>query len=120
MHEMSIATELLRQVLEAAAEHGAGCVEKVVVRCGVLRQVVPEALDAAFTAAARGTTAEDATLEMEEEPAEARCRRCGESFRCRVDNYLCPTCNQADVEIVRGNQILLMSVVCRELDGAST
>ena len=117
---MAIATELLQQVLAVAAEHGAGRVEEVTVRCGVLRQVVPEALETAFTVIARGTPADGAALKTEEEAAEARCRPCGRLFECRVDDYLCPACGQADVEFVRGHQILLTSVVCREHNGAST
>jgi len=48
MHEMAIATGLLRQVLAAAEAHDVERVEEVHVTCGVLRLVVPEALRAAF------------------------------------------------------------------------
>ncbi|MBN1553117.1 MAG: hydrogenase maturation nickel metallochaperone HypA [Phycisphaerae bacterium] len=115
MHEMSIAVELIRRLEELAVEHGLLRVEAFTVRAGVLRGIVPEALDMAFEEAARGTVAEGAKLTLEITPARARCRLCNEPFAPTVDSYLCPRCNQADVEIVEGNEILLLS-----LEGAST
>lgn len=114
MHEMSIAVELIDRLEELAAEHELVRIEAFTVRAGVLRGIVPEALDMAFAEAAKGTVAEGAKLKLEITPAKARCRLCGEKFAPTVDSFLCPVCNQADVEILEGNEILLLS-----LDGES-
>lgn len=114
MHEMSIAVELIGRLEELAKEHALVRVNALTVRAGALRGIVPEALDLAFTEAAKGTVAEGANLLLEVTPAKARCRVCGERFFPTVDSFLCPVCNQADVEIIEGNEILLLS-----LDGAS-
>ncbi|MBN1943514.1 MAG: hydrogenase maturation nickel metallochaperone HypA [Phycisphaerae bacterium] len=114
MHEMSIAVELLTRLEELAVEHDLTRVHALTVRAGVLRGIVPEALDMAFAEAAGGTLAEGAKLTLQITPARARCRLCGERFAPTVDSFLCPRCNQADVEIIEGNEILLLS-----LDGAS-
>jgi len=114
MHEMSIAVELIARLEELAVEHELSRINAFTVRAGVLRGIVPEALDLAFAEAAGGTVADGAKLTLQIAPAKARCRACGKRFRPTVDSFLCPKCSRADVEIIEGNEILLLS-----LDGAS-
>ena len=118
MHELSIATQILETVLAAAAEHGAVRVEEVELEVGAMRLVVPEALDGAFEIAAEGTVAEGARLKQTEIPPRATCRHCGRAFEPKLDDFLCPACGQAEVEIVGGNDIILKSVVCQVDDQA--
>jgi len=112
MHEMSIALALVEQLQRIAAEQRAVRIVEVEVRCGVLRQVVPEALQLAFSAASADTPAAGAVLRISEEDLVAKCRPCGTQFAARMDDYRCPTCRQADVELVGGQDIVLKSVVC--------
>lgn len=112
MHEMSLATALLDQVLDIARAHGAVEVESVSLICGVQRQVVPEAMTVAFEAVTKGTLAEGARLLMREEPIRARCNLCTHEFDAEIDHYLCPRCHEADVELVAGDDVILESVVC--------
>ncbi len=110
MHEMSIAVELVRQLESLAGANGIQRVESLAVQAGAMRGIVPEALDIAFASAGEGTVAEGAKLELEIVPAVAKCRLCGCQFEPSVDSYLCAGCNQADVDIIQGNEILLTSV----------
>jgi hydrogenase nickel incorporation protein HypA/HybF len=110
MHEMAIALEIVAQLEPLADEHDLERIESVTVRAGLLRGVVPEALEMAFASAAEGTAAEGATLQLEVAPAKARCRGCGTNFQPTVQNFLCPQCKQADVEILSGNEVLLVGV----------
>ena len=112
MHEMSIAMELLEQVLATAAEHEAIRIDEVEVEVGALRAVVPEALELAFQAAGRGTIAENARLTIKEEKAVAVCRSCECMFLPEPGVYVCPQCSEADARIVSGNDILLRAVAC--------
>ncbi|MFW6163985.1 MAG: hydrogenase maturation nickel metallochaperone HypA [Planctomycetota bacterium] len=114
---MSIALALVEQLESVAAEHQAERIVAVSVRAGVLRQIVPEALEMAFETAAEGTCAEGATLELEIAPAIARCRRCGHRFQPELDSFLCPRCEQADVEIVEGEDIVLTSITAEQPEG---
>lgn len=113
MHEMAIAEELIRQVLEVAERASAVAVDEVDVDCGLMRGIVPEALDAAFAALAQGTLAQGAVLRQRERPIVALCNACGVRFEARVDWYQCPTCREADVEVVEGDDIILAAVACR-------
>ncbi len=114
MHEMSIAVDLLKNVLSAVAEHGGGRIEKIEVTTGAFRQVVPEMLCSAFEVIAEGTLAAGAELKVTQEAVRAQCRNCGRSFACEAWEFLCPGCGQADVEIVAGYDIILQSIVCEK------
>jgi len=84
MHETLIATSLVDSLLELAQAENLQRIEAVELEVGVLRQVVPEALELAFQAAAVGTLAEGASLRIVEIPAEAECQLCGRHFRAAV------------------------------------
>ncbi len=112
MHEMSIAEGLIRTVLAAADECGARRVERVELETGQMRLVVPEAMRMAWEVISEGTIAADSELIVTEVPMEARCRKCGRQFAPQINDYLCPDCGQADVDIVAGDDIILKSVVC--------
>jgi hydrogenase nickel incorporation protein HypA/HybF len=113
---MGIATSLMEQLERIAAAERAVRIVEVEVVCGVMQQVVPEALQLAFEAVTAGTLAEGAALAIKEEAMAARCRVCGRTYAPRIDDYLCPECGQADAELTAGQDIILKSVVC-ETDG---
>lgn len=119
MHEMSIAMALLEQLDRLAKENHATRVSEVEVTCGVMQQVVPEALQWAFEAQSAGTLAAGAELRIEEEPLGARCRGCGLEFTPTIESFECPNCGQADAELLAGQDIMLKSVVCETEDEAA-
>ena len=110
MHEMSIAVELLELVLAAAEPHGPLRVRGVSVRIGAMRLVVPEALQFAWRQICAGTQADGAELELSEVPLRVRCRQCAAEYQPEIDDFLCPRCRQADVDILEGNDIILESL----------
>ncbi len=112
MHEMSIAMGLMEALLELAAERRARRILDVEVICGVMQQVVPEALQLAFEAASQNTVAQGAKLQIVEEAISVRCRSCGQEYAAAIDNYRCPICGEADAEIIGGRDIILKSVTC--------
>ena len=120
MHEMSIASAMMDQLLRIADEQRARRITEVEVVCGIMQQVVPEALQFAFEALSAGTPAEGAALKLTEEPLQAKCRACGASFEASIDNYLCPACQTADVELLTGRDIVLKTVVCETEEAAAT
>ena len=115
MHEMSIAEGILQTVLDTASQCNARRVESVELSVGQMRLVVPEALQMAWEAITEGTIACGAQLAVTETPIEARCKQCGRAFQPAINDYLCPNCGQADVDITAGDDIILTAVAC-ELD----
>jgi hydrogenase nickel incorporation protein HypA/HybF len=112
MHEFSIASALVEQLQRIAGEQHASRVVEVEVHCGVMQQIVNESLEMAFAALTADTLAAGARLKIVDEPLVVRCRSCGGSFAAAIDDYLCPHCQTADVEVIAGRDVVLQSVVC--------
>ena len=110
MHEMSIAAAIAEQVLAVAKENNLSTVTQVRLRVGALRLIVPEALGAAWEAVREGTPAGAAKLELIEVAARARCRKCGHEFQPEWPVFLCPACEQASVEILAGEELVLEEI----------
>jgi hydrogenase nickel incorporation protein HypA/HybF len=104
MHELSIADAIVRI---ACSHSGGRRIESVEVKVGHLRQVVPESLAFAFTLVAEGTDAEGAELLMEEVPAAGVCRACGFESEWSGFPLACESCGSLDVELVRGEELLV-------------
>ena len=107
MHELSIAAA----IVAIASRHAAGRKVTVVeVRVGHLRQVVPASLEFAFGLVAEGTEVEGAELVLEEVPAAGRCRACGTEGAMEAFPLHCGACGGLDVEVIRGEELLVDSL----------
>lgn len=113
MHEMPIAAAIVEQSLAAVAPHGATRIDVIEVEIGRMRQLVPEALQVAFAAVSQGTAAEGAQLTIVEIEMQAACNLCGHTFQPEIGLYVCPRCEQADVRIVAGNDMILKSITAQ-------
>jgi hydrogenase nickel incorporation protein HypA/HybF len=112
MHELSIADALL----EIALRHAAGRrIESVEVKVGHLRQVVPDALAFAWSLVAEGTAAEGAELVIEEVPAAGVCRGCGTESEWDAFPLACRACGSVDVELIRGEELLVDALTTEEV-----
>ncbi len=114
MHEMSIAVALLDQLEQLAAEHGGTRIEAFTVTAGEMRCIVPEALQIAFETIAENSTAQGAVMTLQIEAVLAQCRRCGHHFSPRPQDFQCPRCNQADVDFIQGNDIVISSMTIEQ------
>lgn len=114
MHEMSIASALMDQMMVVAKENNLVTIESVIIDTGMLKQIVHEVMENAFEAVTQGTIAEGAVLIQNFVEAEARCRQCDQIFSPDLDNYLCPICKKADVEIISGDEMILKSITGKE------
>ncbi len=106
MHEMAIT----QSVVDTVCEHAAGRrVHSVRVQVGALCAVVPDAMEFCFGLAVEGTVADGARLDLDVQPASARCRACGEEFGLSDLILLCP-CGSADVEVLTGRDLRILSM----------
>ena len=113
MHELSIADAVLQIVCRHAGDRR---VERVELKVGHLRQVVPSALTFAFGLVAEGTVAQGAELVMEEVPAEGRCRDCGTDSVLPGFPLQCSSCGSFDLELLRGEELLVDALELEEID----
>jgi hydrogenase nickel incorporation protein HypA/HybF len=106
MHELSITQSLIDAVLDRTGER---TVTAVNLRIGPLSGVLPDAMRFCFDVASAGTPLEGATLMIDEPQGVARCRSCRQEFELSDLILLC-LCGSADVEDLRGRELMLMSV----------
>lgn len=121
MHEMAIAVEIVDCLLNVAEQHKATRIGEVEVEIGRMRQVVPEALEMAFSAAVAGTLAEGATLKLREIAVTAVCNDCGTAYSPDIDvSFVCPSCGHANPGITAGDDIVVRNITCDVDEGVST
>jgi hydrogenase nickel incorporation protein HypA/HybF len=106
MHELAITQSLVDAIVD---QLGAARVVAVDVQIGKVSGVVPDAVRFCFDLVAEGTSVEGARLRIDEPDGLAACRACGSEFAVPDLVLLCP-CGSADVELRRGNELLLTSV----------
>jgi hydrogenase nickel incorporation protein HypA/HybF len=111
LHELSIAESVIRI---ASRQANGRRVTKVQMRVGHLRQVVPSALTFGFGLLAEGTSVEGAELEVEQVPAEGRCRGCGVESRLDGFPLQCEGCGSFDLDILQGEELMVDSLELEE------
>jgi len=110
VHELAICQGLMRQVTRLAAENEAKAVTLVRLRVGGLSGVEPPLLERAFEIARAGTVAAEAELEVEESPVVVHCQDCGGRSAVPVNRLVCQYCGEWRVNVVEGEELLLLSV----------
>jgi hydrogenase nickel incorporation protein HypA/HybF len=110
MHELSICQAVLQQVLGLVPPPDATMISRITLRIGPLAGVEPDQLRLAFPLVAAGTSCADATIEIEPIAVEIRCRMCGQAAQVRANRLLCPACGSWQVNLLRGDEMLLARV----------
>src|SRR3954454_4879370 len=107
MHELAITQRGVDTVIERT---GRAPVASFRVRVGRLGGVVPDAMAFCFELVTAGTPLEGAVLEFEHPEKRGHCRTCGEDFPL-ADLILLCRCGTADVEVLPGRELAVVSVV---------
>lgn len=110
MHELRIAEDLVKIVIDTAGNEKLKVVTAVNVCFGRMIQIVPEIFRFAFSEAVKDTIAAEAWLEIEILPVELKCKNCGSIFRPDEIFFLCDTCGSADLEILQGKELYVKSI----------
>ncbi|MDJ0763181.1 MAG: hydrogenase maturation nickel metallochaperone HypA [Myxococcota bacterium] len=103
MHELAISEAICEQVRPHVAE-GQRLV-KVVVECGPLCGVVPDALQYSFSIVAQHYGFDDVCLEIEVPETSASCSACGATFTIDDAWATCPICQHAPVSAQGGREL---------------
>jgi hydrogenase nickel incorporation protein HypA/HybF len=116
MHELAICQALIEQVERVARDNGAGRVLSITISVGPLAGVEPKLLEHAYPLAAAGTVAEDAQLVIETIAVQVRCRKCQAETAVVPNRLLCGTCNDWQVDVIAGDEMLLQRVEIEPAD----
>lgn len=120
MHELSLATDILRIVEAAAARERFARVRLLRLEVGKLAGVEVSALRFALEAIGPGSCLAQARIEIEEPDAQALCPACGETS-C-IDSRLdpCPACGAFGLQVRGGTQLRVVELLVDDapFDGA--
>lgn len=110
MHEVSIMQGALSQAERIAREGGAKRITKIRLKTGSLSGVVRESLDFAFDSLTPGGFAEGAVLEVDWVDAMCLCEDCSREFPFTENGYICPSCGDPSLLLLRGRELELSSI----------
>ena len=113
MHEMSIVQSLVAIVEEEMINNNARVLRSVRVKIGEMSGIVPEALSTCFEILTSKSDMKGAVLKMDIAPLVGYCQKCRKEFKVVQYKFLCPECNNSDIDIISGRE---MEIVELEVD----
>ena len=111
MHEIRIAEDLQKIILNVASQNDLKKVTKVNLQFGELAQIVPDIFRIAFEESSKNSIFEVALLDVEILPVKLKCEACHHEFKIdKRSNYSCARCNSNKIQIIQGKEILIKSM----------
>ena len=107
MHEMSLCMSLVALIGGEQKSNGFAEVKRVIVEIGKLGHVDPDALRFSFGAAAAGTVADGAALEIVETDGRAWCMDCAQTVSLLRRGDGCPNCGGSKLVVEQGEELKL-------------
>jgi len=111
MHEFSLALNIIDIATEYAIKENAVEVREVEIEVGELSGVVREALEFALESAVKGTLLEKAECRIRIIKGQVRCNHCHFEFEAENLYTECPECHSFSVEILKGKELRVASIV---------
>jgi len=116
MHELPIAENLLRLVLEHATRAGVGTVRHVHLAIGALSCAMDESVQFYWDILTRGTRAEGSRLHFRRIPMSFECMDCHHFFEPAAKDFRCPACTSARVRVIAGDDLCLEAIDAEPLE----
>lgn len=126
MHEASLAQGLLNLALGALADYNAsqplktaGKIKQIICGAGLIAGFEERTLIDCFGMFAEETPAEGSELIIKTIPLDCECRQCGKKFQLKQRHFVCPYCQNPQINFNGGNGLILqaINVDCEEEDG---
>ncbi len=112
MHELGIVFYIIRDVKEAAQEHGVEHVNAVVMNIGEVSTVVPEYLmDCWKWASDKEDLLRGCELRWHILPAVTTCNACGAEYPTVQHGKTCPHCGSENTVLKCGNEVEIKEIV---------
>jgi len=111
MHELSIASDLLGLVLDAAKPHNLTKISFVGIQIGAATCINKDSLNFGFSTITLDSIAAGCTLEITTVSVKASCQACGwtDTITDTAD-YVCPACDFFPVYVDGGRELTLMKI----------
>jgi len=105
MHELGIVFYIIRDVKQAAQEHGVSHVNAVVMNIGEVSTIVPEYLtDCWRWAADKEEILKGCELRINTVPALTHCDNCGKDYPTVAHGKTCPHCGCGSTWLLQGRE----------------
>jgi hydrogenase nickel incorporation protein HypA/HybF len=114
MHELSLAAGIVKMVEDAAARDGFSRVGQLRLEAGALAGVEVRALRFALDAISPGTCLEGATIEIEQPPGTAWCKRCNSSVEITSRADPCPLCSGYPIQPTGGCELRVLDLLVHD------
>jgi hydrogenase nickel incorporation protein HypA/HybF len=111
LHELTIATEIVRLIKDSLSSEQLGRVKQVNLVIGELTAVEEECLKFSFEAVVRDTPLAKSHLNVELLKARLRCRECKKEYSPEDSFYSpCPNCGAFGGDVICGDELSVTSV----------
>jgi len=110
MHELSITQNILDIALEQAKAVEADKITRINLTIGELSGIVDECVQFYFELLSKDTIAAGANLSFDRPPMKLRCRNCSTTFSADNLNWVCPNCQERQIEIISGRECYVNSI----------
>ena len=107
MHELALCEAIAATVSRHAEGQAA---ERVEVRIGHFRQVVPDSLQFSWELLTAGTDLAGCELVIDHVPAVITCGACGQQTTLDLPIMLCRSCDSTDVTLISGEEFQIASI----------
>ena len=105
MHELSIASSILKIVLDEIKAKNLPEVKAVGLKIGALSGILPDSLQFGFDALKLDTVLQKTKLEIEEIPISGKCNNCSKSFEVKDLLFTCPYCQSPSIKMEKGQEL---------------
>ena len=114
MHEMTLAIQAIKSVVEFAEENGIEEIDTVVLEIGELSLVVPEYMEEAWYAAVPRTMLANSRLRIDAVPGNGICLDCGEVYNIVQEKGRCPKCGSDRKDVLCGEEFNIKELLVTE------
>jgi hydrogenase nickel incorporation protein HypA/HybF len=111
MHELSIVMSIIDIATKQAVEAGSDRIEEVEIDIGTLSAVEMDAFDFAWEQGIKETLLANAKKNINRIEAKGKCMECGTEFRMENIYDACPVCGNYLVDIMKGKELRVRSIV---------
>jgi len=102
---------LCQAIAQTASNHAQGRpIDRIFVRVGYFRQVVPDSLQFNWQMLTASTDLDGCVLEVEHVPAMVSCRSCEANAALDAPILMCPACGSSDVTLLSGDEFLVSAL----------
>lgn len=112
MHELTIATNIIKIVKdELTKKNLAQPIKTIIFKAGRLHAIIPESLTFNFDAIKESEQLlRNSKLLIEEIPIKVKCQSCGETIELAEPVFICPHCQNDDLEIINGHEMYVDNI----------